>query len=286
MLCGLRMPLGFPPGGLESGLGYIPADDDIFVASYPKSGTTWLQYIVYLLIRRRSLGPDESLTERFPHLEEVGAGALAGLPRPRLIKTHLAFDRTPFSPRARYLVIARNPFDCAVSFYHHTRGFPRHYDFAAGRFDEFFECFLAGEVDFGDYFEHLISWHAEAGRANVHFLTYETLKADTAATIRGVAAFLGGAARRAVSTEAGLESVMAATDLAAMRRDQQRWSSARPGWAPAFVRRGVVGDWQSLFSREQTRALLAACDRRCSGTGLAALWPEVFTAARAYAESG
>ena len=33
-----------------------------------------------------------------------------------------------------------------MSFYHHTRGFPRHYDFAEGTWDTFFECFMRGEV--------------------------------------------------------------------------------------------------------------------------------------------
>lgn len=280
------MPQGFPPEGYDSALGYAPSEDDIFVASYPKSGTTWLQYIVHLLIRRRPLAPTESLTECFPHLEEVGAEGVADQARPRLIKTHLAYGPAPFSPKARYLVVARNPFDCAVSFYHHTRGFPRHYDFAEGRFEDFFDCFIKGEVDFGDYFEHLISWHAQADRDNVLFLTYETLKADTAATIRYIAAFLGEEASAAVANEAFLESVIAETDLSAMRRDQQRWSSRRPEWAPAFVRKGAVGDWRSLFSREQTRVLLTKLDRRLAGTGLEKFWPDVIGAARDYAKSG
>ena len=70
----------------------------------------------------------------------------------------LPFARTPWSVQAKYLYVARNPFDCAVSFYHHTRGFVRHYDFAEGTWETFFDCFLRGEVDFGDYFDHLVSW--------------------------------------------------------------------------------------------------------------------------------
>jgi sulfotransferase len=283
---GMRMPLGFPPEGFASGQAYRPAEGDVFVASYPKSGTTWLQYIVYLLIRGRPISPDESLTDCFPHLEEVGADAVARQPLPRLIKTHLPFGMTPCSAGARYLAIARNPFDCAVSFYHHTRGFPRHYDFAEGRFEEFFDCFITGEVDFGDYFDHLTSWHAASKRDNVRLLTYEALWADTPGMIRHVASFLGEPAASAVATDAGLEAVRRESDFRAMRRDQQRWSSRRPDWAPAFVRRGVVGDWRRVFTREQTRALLAKFDRRLAGTGLEALWPDVLAEARAFAATG
>ena len=52
-----------------------------------------------------------------------------------MIKTHLPFAMTPWHDEALYVYVARNPFDCAVSFYHHTRGFPQHYRFADGTFD-------------------------------------------------------------------------------------------------------------------------------------------------------
>lgn len=277
------MPMGFPPAGLASVPDFSASDGDIFVVSYPKSGTTWLQYIVFLLVRRRRLGPDDRMTECFPHLEEVGAGPLASLPRPRLIKTHLRREMMPFSSAARYLVIVRNPFDCAVSFFHHTRGFPRHYDFAAGTFADFFECFLAGEVDFGDYFDHLSSWIAAARRDNVLFLTYEALVEDPTAEIRRIAGFLGPEIAAGVATPAALEALIGETSLASMRRDQQRWSSARPDWAPAFVREGRVGDWRSLFTPSQAGALLAKFEDRVGDTACADLWPGVLADARAHA---
>lgn len=277
------MPLGFPPAGLASVPDFLPSDGDIFVVSYPKSGTTWLQYIVYLLVRHRGLGPDDRMTERFPHLEEVGAEPLASLPRPRLIKTHLQRGMTPFSSGARYLVIVRNPFDCAVSFFHHTRGFPKHYDFSEGTFADFFECFLAGEVDFGDYFDHLGSWIAEAQRDNVLFLSYEALCESPAVEIRRIAGFLGPEIAAGVATKAALEGLIGETSIASMRRDQQRWASARPDWAPAFVREGRVGDWRSLFTPSQTRALLAKFESRVGDTACADFWPGVLADARAYA---
>jgi hypothetical protein len=65
-----------------------------------------------------------------------------------------------------------------------------------------------------------------------------------------------------------------------MSRDQQRWSSRRPDGMPAFVRKGVVGDWRSLFSPSQAARLLAKCEQRLVGTDLAELWPDVFADAR------
>jgi hypothetical protein len=268
------MPMGFPVAGFESGQRYCPAAGDVFVASYPKCGTTWTQYIVYLLENdARPLGPGDSINDVFPHLEEVGADVVRALPEPRLIKTHLPFPRTPWSPAARYVYVARNPFDCAVSFFHHTRGFERHYDFADGTWDVFFECFLAGEVDFGDYFDNLLSWWPHRRDANVLFLTYERMAEDPAAAVAAIAAFLGGRAARLAAEPGGLARVVQASSFEEMQRDQRRWSSERPKDMPAFVRKGVVGDAANYFSAEQRARLSAKFRARTAGSGLEELWP-------------
>ena len=275
------MPLGFPAEGFESGLKYVPCPGDVFVCTYPKCGTTWTQYIVYLLTRGgEPLAPGESLGSVFPHLEEVGSEALAAMPAPHLIKTHLPRELTPFSSAARYLYVARNPFDCVVSFYHHTRGFPRHYDFAAGTFADFFECFIHGEVDFGDYFDHLVSWHALAGASNVRFLTYEQMRADTHSAVRAIGEFLGSPAAECVGDTAQVERVLAASSFASMRKDQQRWSSERPADMPEFIRSGAVGDWRTMLTAQQAARLLARFTERTAGTPAASLWPDIMETAR------
>jgi len=277
------MPLGFAPEAIETGLNYVPRDDDIFVVSYPKSGTTWLQYIVYLLIHGRPIAATETLGQCFPHLEEVGSAVIEARPGPRLIKTHLDRARAPWSARARYLLIARNPFDCAVSFFHHTRGFPRHYEFADGSFSDFFECFVRGEVDFGGYFDHFLSWCPEIDAANVLFLTYEGLSQDPATSVHRIADFLSGAAADRVSRPGALEAVLAEASLESMRQNQQRWSSPRPEWAPGFVRQGAVGGWRAEFAPREAGMLLAEFERRLSGTVADRLWPDIVADARRYA---
>src|SRR5690606_14360789 len=112
-----RMPMGFPVQGFSSGLKYRPLGSDVFVASYPKCGTTWMQYIVYLLMNgARALPPGRKLEEFFPHLEEVGTEGVQALPERRMIKTHLPFEVMPFHSDERYLYVALNSFDCAVKY--------------------------------------------------------------------------------------------------------------------------------------------------------------------------
>lgn len=276
---GFRMPMGFPVEGFDSGQRYRARGGDVFVATYPKCGTTWVQYIVYLLLHdAEPLVAGRSLGDVFPHLEEVGSEAVAVLPEPRLVKTHLPFERTPWSVEAKYVCVVRNPFDCAVSFYHHTRGFVRHYDFAEGTWDAFFECFLAGEVDFGDYFDHLLSWWPQRVAPNVLFLAYEAMSAEPLVAIRRIGEFLGGAARELVADAERLEAVRRHSSFEGMRADQDRWSSRRPADMPAFVRKGAVGDWASQFSPEQARRLAARFETRTGGTGIESLWPELLAA--------
>ncbi len=272
--------MGFPIDGFESGQRYRAQPGDIFVSTYPKCGTTWTQYIVYLLLNGgEPLAAGRRIDEVFPHLEEVGEQAIRALPEPRLIKTHLPYERTPWHAHAQYIYVARNPLDCVVSFYHHTRGFVRHYDFADGTFDAFFECFLRGEVDFGDYFDHLLSWAARRGEPNLAFFTYEDMMAEPRAAALAIADFLGGEAARAASEPEVLARVVAHSSFDSMRKDQGRWSSARPADMPAFVRKGVVGDWRNHCSAEQARRLADKLYARTRGTAAEGLWPDLMAEA-------
>jgi len=279
---GFAMPMGFPVDAFSSALAYEPAADDFFVATYPKCGTTWTQNIVYLLTHGgRPLNASQSLSDAIPHLEEVGGVVVDRLPPPRFIKTHLPYELVPKHPTARYLFVARNPFDCAVSFFHHTRGFVKHYAFADGTFDEYFECFIAGAVDFGDYFDHIASWLPQTCRPNVRLLTYEAMWADPRAAVVAIGDFLGWPTSR---DDALIDAVLEHSSLASMQRDQQRWSSRRPDDMPAFVRRGGVGDWVNYFSPAQCRRMLEKSARVASTARLDALWPDVYSAARQRAE--
>lgn len=97
--------------------------------------------------------------------------------------------QVPWSKEAKYIYVARNPKDCCLSFYHHVREIPT-YPFADLTFDEFFELFMAAEMEFGDYFAHLLSWYRQKDRPNVFFATYEEMKDDLSNVVLRVAEFL------------------------------------------------------------------------------------------------
>ncbi|MEA5536439.1 sulfotransferase domain-containing protein [Crocosphaera sp. XPORK-15E] len=270
---GFRMPMGFPVEGFTSALNYQAQPSDIFIVTYPKCGTTWTQYIVWLIQHNgEPLSASKKIEDDIPHLEEVGKEKIEILPKPRIIKTHLPYNLTPYHPDAKYIYVARNPFDCAVSFYHHTRGFIKHYDFAEGTFDEFFECFINGEVDFGDYFDNLVLWYENKNDHNVLFLTYENMKIDSKKAIIKIIHFLGEPYIDRIKNEQILNKIIINSSLENMKKEQQRWSSKRPENMPPFIRKGQVGDWKNYFSPEQQQRLTEKFMIRTAGTDLETLW--------------
>lgn len=268
--------MGFPPECFDSGLAYQAQEEDTFIVTYPKCGTTWVQHILWMLYHDgKPLPLGKNINLEVPHLEEVGGEFVAALPEPRFIKTHLTYELTPHHPEAKYIYVARNPFDCAVSFYYHTKGFIKHYDFAEGTFDEFFACFIAGEVDWGDYFDHLVPWVQHKNEPNVLFLTYEAMKSDPKAAIIAIADFLGSAYVKKIENTQVLESILDHTSFTRMSKDQSRWSSQRPADMPPFIRKGKVGDWKSNFSVSQIQQLTQKFRERTAGTEAANLWSQL-----------
>ncbi|CAN7979739.1 unnamed protein product [Ixodes pacificus] len=291
---------------IRSALNYVPEPDDVFIVSYPKSGNTWLEHIAYNIINDRAPPANwMDYNREIPFLDMHGAEATRRMRRPGFIKTHMPFHLHPYSRDAKYICICRNPYDCCVSFYHHTRNIPI-YLFSDGTFDEFLEMFVAGKVDFGDYFDHLLSWYDHRDDPNVLFLTYEDLKEDTATWVMKIADFLGddyGKKLRADKT--ALENILNRTSFEAMKEHvnvaQREFvvqrslvpDDQKPEWVKRamkaigkrvpninqppgdFVRKGVVGGWKTHFSAEQAARLKEHIAVKTRGSDVMGLWKKL-----------
>jgi len=257
------MPAGFPVEGFISGLSYEAQESDLFVATYPKNGTTWTQHIVYLILNDgKPISAEQRLDQEFPHLEEVGkefvenrAAVAAGF---RLIKTHLPYDMTPQKSEAKYIFVIRNSKDTVVSFFHHTRGFVKHYNFADGTFDTYFRLFVEGKVDFGSYFDCIRSWLDHKDDANVLLLTYESLRSNPRAGVLKIAEFLDAQVypeRLLSNNEEILNKVLEHSSLNSMQKDPRRWCSERPKEHAPFIRKGSMGGWDEFLTAQQIELL-------------------------------
>ena len=192
-----------------------------------------------------------------------GAAVVGGY---RLIKTHLPHGMTPQNPDAKYVCVVRNPKDCVVSFFHHTRGFVSHYNFANGSFDDYFDLFVRGKVDFGDYFDCVRSWLDRRNDPNVLLLTYERLRSNTRDAVLELASFLGEEYPKSLvaNGEEILDRVLRNSSLEQMKKDPMRWSSKRPPEQTPFIRKGSLGGWDELIGPEKADILDKKMREICS----------------------
>ncbi|KAL1419595.1 hypothetical protein MTO96_005090 [Rhipicephalus appendiculatus] len=266
---------GFDWSDFEAACRYLPRADDILVMTYPKSGTTWVQYMLYLLVHDMAPLPAGRRLDSFaPFLEKGGLGLLNSVEKsPRPIKTHLSFDVMPWHAEPRYVCVLRNPKDVCVSLYHHVRGFGRYYHFEDGSFDDFFEAFLEGEVDSSDYHDHLLSLWSHRHKDNVLLLKYEDLSERPLQEARKLVDHVRPCFP-AEWKEPDLGSLVAAASFDVMKTlPAEHWASTRPDDMPPFIRMGRVGDWRSHLTKEQSERLEEKFALKTTGSGAEFLWP-------------
>ncbi|KAM0897230.1 hypothetical protein ACQ4PT_022682 [Festuca glaucescens] len=103
---GFWFPEAILPGVAAAHARFEARPSDVFLASFPNSGTTWLKALAFAVVHRADHPPRSSghpLRHRNPHdcvkfLEEpfaVDGGVLAALPSPRVIATHLPYSLLP-----------------------------------------------------------------------------------------------------------------------------------------------------------------------------------------------
>ena len=165
---------------------YGARPDDVFIASYPKSGTTWMQMILYQLYTEGDMEKIAHISQAIPFFEMNGNPMpLDRLPSPRLFKTHLPWKYLP-KGEGKYIYVVRNGLDVARSYYFHQRanmGFP-------GTFEMFSQDFLSGKTPYGSWFQHVADYHKHGDDPNVHLVAFEDLKSDFQGTLNKIIHFL------------------------------------------------------------------------------------------------
>lgn len=173
------------PGALPHSSILMPRPDDIYIVTYPRSGTTWLQMILYQLLTNGDMNfvhicQFAPFLERTPHAGDK----LAGLRSPRVFKTHYLLSSVKQWP-GKYIYCTRDAKDVVASYYHFDQGFQ-------GSLDAYVQGFLAGTVSiYGSWFNHITDARLYLRDESVLFLTYEELVRNFDASLQGIISFLG-----------------------------------------------------------------------------------------------
>lgn len=263
---------------------YRPRDGDIVIATYPKSGTTWMQQIVGSLLAgspepRPVMDICPWIDRRFPHpLDAVMAQIEAQRDR-RFLKSHLPADGLPLYDQVHYIHVARDGRDAALSFHSHARGFTQQMlaaldrsgleDPALGRAYPDIPadpavCFhrwlsegpIPGQesgLTMMSWFDCEASWWAERERPNVLLVHYADLQRDLAGEMRRIAIALGIAVHEEL-----WPALVEQAGFAAMRKNGSELMGTVAGifdrGAERFFHRGGSGHWRGVF-REDDLAL-------------------------------
>jgi hypothetical protein len=224
---------------------------DAFLVSYPKSGNTWLKFMLTELLGGREADLDNDSTV----IADVGShrstpGVLPGAGR--LIKSHEPYAGPQRRVYRRAIYLIRDGRDVAVSYYYTLirRGL------VEGEFSPFLRLFLRGGVDgYGPWHEHVESWldSSLAEDGSLLALKYEDLLAKPVENLSAAMEFLGVP----VAPERAEETVRAySAERMRERERQSQFHERKKRRDIMFVRTAGSGDWTQAFS-EEDEALFA-----------------------------
>lgn len=175
---------------LQRSLGKV----DAFLVSYPKSGRTWLRYLMSLYMARvYDLGFEPDLRSTFRVLPNFDMDKERGLPSsealgptkmPLVAVSHRDFDRDLFSAK-RTIMLVRDPRDVLVSSYFHQT---RHKHRFEGDIAEFLEDETYGAAAVASYHN---GWATGLAGGQALTISYEELSEDTHGVVRNILNFLG-----------------------------------------------------------------------------------------------
>ncbi|KAF3438027.1 hypothetical protein FNV43_RR20783 [Rhamnella rubrinervis] len=266
---------------------------DIFAATPPKSGTTWLRALIFATMNRTQfeLSTHPLLTTNphgcFPYLETFICedGSISNLdtfPCPRLFSTHIPYSLLPAESMTgvsgcTFVYLCRNPKDVLVSkwiFININKS--RHKQLPALSLEEAFELFCQGTSHYGSFWEHVLGyWKASLENPKkILFLKYEDLKNEPLVYVKRLAEFLGKPFTPEEERNGDVEEIVRLcsfenlSSLEINKHGEHRFNSEYVVNNRDFFRKGQVGDWKNYLTDEMVKRIDQITEEKLYGSGL------------------
>eukprot|EP00262_Sarcandra_glabra_P011922 TRINITY_DN2955_c0_g2_i1.p1 TRINITY_DN2955_c0_g2~~TRINITY_DN2955_c0_g2_i1.p1 ORF type:complete len:363 (+),score=36.59 TRINITY_DN2955_c0_g2_i1:79-1167(+) len=260
-------------------------DEDVFLATFPKSGTTWLKALGFAIVNRgRYAYTQHSLLTSNPHhlvpwvetkhLTNHESDSLTNLVSPRLLGTHLPYLSLPASIKGldcRIVYVCRNPKDTFISLWKFINNL-RPKSQAPIPIEEAFELFCRGTCFFGPFWDHVLGYWNESLKSpeRVLFLKYEDMKDDTIDVLKKIGDFLGCPFSLEEERQGKVEEILRLCSFENLRNlEVNKTGIFMPGVKnDTFFRKGEVGDWANYFTPPMTEKLNWVIEEKLQGSGL------------------
>lgn len=218
-------------------------EDDIYVCTYMKSGTTLMQMILYQMTTDGNVD--------FDHIYDVSPwirnDAFKGnppleFPSPRIIKSHDPYDDFEKGIKGRFIHVIRNGKDVAASLYHQNKNYNR----PDLEFKETFRHFFEREGKL-NWFSYSKKWLENKKRFNILYVRYEDLLERKEEVIVKLAEFL-----KLKLTPEILSRALERSSFEFMKQHEDKF-----GEQPIervynqFIRKGKKGEGEQYITEEQ-----------------------------------
>jgi aryl sulfotransferase len=240
---------------------FVAHEDDIFVVTPSKNGTTWMQTIVTFLVFGAS-ELDFVPAERSPWFDVTFMPlpeAQAALERDdmrNIIKTHTPLDGIPFYESSTYIGVYRDPRDAFFSMRNHADNMVMDIGLKGRPVEEQFRFWLEGDLEsegservLAYPVHHLKCLWDQRHRPNVHLFHYSDLLRDLKGEMQRVA--------QAINVEVDeplLSELVDAATFSSMRSNFEKFVPGQAGgfWhePKEFLKQGTSGQWQGAVSSE------------------------------------
>ncbi|MBI3509108.1 MAG: sulfotransferase domain-containing protein [Bacteroidetes bacterium] len=216
--------------------------DDTFIVSFPKSGNTWMRFLIANLISGEKEISFRNIDSIVPDIYSANE-KVNSLSSPRFIKSHDAyFD---LFPKCIYMV--RDYRDVFVSFFHYHK--------ALGEFKGEILDYL-NAIDslhpFGKWNEHVEKALAfsEKNPKKILLVKYEDLLADTKNEMERIISFAAIKPKRTVA-----EAIATSEFSALKEKEEKSGSEFRDRSGKYFFREGKSGGWKCFLPEAEAKTI-------------------------------